>query len=209
MLSSIVARMQHLGNVAFDRVAGIETAGLVDRSQLGFEPDTGNPYQPSNWVNLIGFVRMLRALHIGGGDTFLELGCGKGQVLFVAAHFPFGRVVGLDLSEDMIAVARRNMDPTKHRFRCQDVDLVVGDAAELRIADDVNVCYLYNAFPRPVLERVLDNLDVSLAAHPRRMRLFYLELEEPGVIAAHGYREVRRIRRLRQFVRDPGAPLAP
>ena len=203
VLTSLVARTQHLGNAAFDRLFRIDTAGIVGQAELGFGPETGNHYQPSNWVNLIGVVRMLRTLKVGREDGFLELGCGKGQVVFLAARFPFGRVIGLDLSEDLISVARRNMDPGKHRFQCQHVELVVGDAADYAIPDDVTICYLYHPFPRPVMERVMAHLDASLAARPRRMHILYLEVSDADLLVAHGFHETRTIRRLRQFVREP------
>jgi SAM-dependent methyltransferase len=185
----------------FDRAFGVDTAGHVGGPELGFGPDTGNPYQPSSWVNLIGLVRMLRAMDIDRHDVFLDLGCGKGQVVFVAAYFPFGHVIGLDLSEQLISIARHNLDPGRHRFRCPEIDLVVGDAADYPIPTDVNVCYLYHPFPRPVMERVMARLDASWDAHPRDIRLFYLEAADADLLAAHGFRETRRIRRLRQYVR--------
>jgi SAM-dependent methyltransferase len=202
--SAGIARAQRLGDRTFDRVMGIDTASPVETAQLGFGPETGNPYVPSNWVNLIGLARMLRALDGGPGTGFLDLGCGKGQVIFLVARtFPFRHIVGLDLSEEMIASARRNLDPARHRFRSPNVELVVGDAGDYPIPGDVDTCYLYNPFPRPVMERVMAQLDATLAAHPRRMRLFYLESPDADLLVQHGFREVRRIRRLRLFVREP------
>jgi SAM-dependent methyltransferase len=201
---SVIAGAQRLGDTVFDRVFGIETAGPAGPSELGFGPDTGSPYQPSNWANLIGLVRMMRTLNIGSGDVFLDLGCGKGQVLFLAAHFPFGRVIGLDASEDMISIARRNLDPLRHRFKSRHVELVVGDAADYEIPVDVSICYLYNPFPRPIMERVMAQLDASLAARPRRIRILYLEARDADLIVADGFREIRTIRRLKQFVRNQG-----
>ncbi len=46
---------------------------------------------------------ILEALALGPGDALLELGCGGGLLLRDA---PAGRVVGLDHSEDMVALAR-------------------------------------------------------------------------------------------------------
>lgn len=197
-----VAGLQGLGNRGLDRIFGIETATPVDLSELGFGSDTGSPYQASNWVNLIGLVRVLRELEVAPSDVFLDLGCGKGQVLFVAAHFPFGRVIGLDVSERMISVARRNLEPARRGFRAGGVDLLVEDAAEYEWPAAVNTCYLYNPFPRPVMDRVLANLDASLAECPRRMRLLYLEAVDADLLRARGFREARSIRRLRLFARD-------
>jgi SAM-dependent methyltransferase len=205
-LSSVVARTQHLGNSAFDRLFHIDTAGIVGPAELGFGPEVGNHYVPSNWVNLIGVMRMLRGLHPQRSDGFLDLGCGKGQVIFLAAHFPFGQVHGVDISPELISVARRNLDPGKHHFRCGQVDLVASDATDYVIPSDVTVCYLYHPFPRPVMQQVLAHLDASLAADPRRFHLLYLEATDVDLLEAHGFRQARRIRRLRQFVRDPGPP---
>jgi SAM-dependent methyltransferase len=205
-LTSLVIRTQRAGNVAFDRLFRVDTAGIVGFKQLGFGPEVGEYYMPSNWVNIIGLWRILRGLHVQKSDGFLDLGCGKGQVVFLAAHFPFGRVRGIDLSSDLIAVARSNMDPEKHRFRCDSVDLVVGDAADYAIPEDVTMCYLYHPFPRPVMQQVMAHLDASLAANPRRMHIFYLEAFDTDLLEAHGFRQARRIRRLRQFVRDPQPP---
>lgn len=44
---------------------------------------------------------------------FVDLGCGKGRVLLVAAQRPFRKIVGVDISTDLVAIARRNID----RFR--------------------------------------------------------------------------------------------
>jgi SAM-dependent methyltransferase len=205
-----VAVAQRAGNVVFDRLMGIDTAGIVETSELGFGQDVGRPYHPSNWVNLVAFVRMMRAVDIGRDSAFIDLGCGKGQVAFVAARFfPFARVIGLDLSQDLIAVARSNLDPARHRFRSRKVDLVVGDAAGYAVPVDVDTVYMYNPFPRSILERVIERVDASLAARPRRLRLFYLEAADADLLIAAGFRETRRIRRLHLFERDAVTPIDP
>ena len=198
-----LAYLQTAGNRVFDRAFGTDTARSVGLPGLGFGPEVGSPYQASNWVNLIGLARMLRELEIDREDVFLDLGCGKGQVLFVAAHFPFARVVGLDLSEAMISIARRDLDGRRRGFRAGGVELIAGDAAGFEFPPDVNTCYLYNPFPRPVMAQVLAGMDASLAEHPRTMRVLYLEAADGDLLLAQGFRETRRIRRLRLYVSEP------
>jgi 16S rRNA G1207 methylase RsmC len=48
------------------------------------------------------------ALEINEGDTVIDVGCGSGVLSFVAARLGAGRVIGCDLSEEAIQVARRN-----------------------------------------------------------------------------------------------------
>ena len=44
------------------------------------------------------------------GETVLDLGSGTGKICFIAAQVlgPTGRVIGVDMTDDMLAVARRN-----------------------------------------------------------------------------------------------------
>ena len=66
---------------------------------------------------------------IGGffGNTVLDIGCGAGELsLAVARARPDARVIGLDLSEDLIAAAQRRGG--QHG----NVEFVVGDAATWR-----------------------------------------------------------------------------
>jgi len=42
--------------------------------------------------------------------VFVDLGCGKGKPLLVASRFPFKRIVGVDISESAVAIARSNIE---------------------------------------------------------------------------------------------------
>jgi arsenite methyltransferase len=52
------------------------------------------------------------------GLTILDLGCGSGRDVFLAAKLvgPSGRVIGLDMTEEQLAVARRNLSSQMRRF---------------------------------------------------------------------------------------------
>ena len=47
------------------------------------------------------------------GETVLDLGSGTGKICFIASQVvgPEGKVVGVDMTDDMLEVARRN-EPT-------------------------------------------------------------------------------------------------
>ncbi len=67
------------------------------------------------------------ALEIQPGDTVIDVGCGSGVLSLVAARMGAGRVIGVDLSDDAIAVARRNA----HRLEVSEtVEFRVGDLLE-------------------------------------------------------------------------------
>ncbi|MDT8442103.1 MAG: methyltransferase domain-containing protein [Desulfuromonadales bacterium] len=52
------------------------------------------------------------------GLTVLDLGCGSGRDVYIAAKLvgPRGRVIGLDMTEEQLSVARRHVDSQAARF---------------------------------------------------------------------------------------------
>lgn len=75
---------------------------------------------------------ILEALRLQEGQVVLDAGCGTGaDVVEIARRVgPHGRVVGVDVSETMVAEARRRTEGTG-----LPVEFEVGDAQALRFAD--------------------------------------------------------------------------
>ena len=68
------------------------------------------------------------------GDTVLDLGSGGGIDCFLAAKQvgPGGRVIGVDMTDEMLALARRN----KERVGAANVEFRKGQIEELPVEDD-------------------------------------------------------------------------
>jgi SAM-dependent methyltransferase len=69
---------------------------------------------------------LLNSLRLNGGESALEIGCGTGAVTLPLAKAvgEYGRVVAVDISEPMLAVARQRVDETG----IHNVTLLLGDA---------------------------------------------------------------------------------
>jgi SAM-dependent methyltransferase len=166
-----------------DRRLGIETSQPVDLRTLGFDVENRVEYTPSSWMTL---RRVLRHIDVGPEDGFLDLGSGKGRVVLQAARWPFKRVVGVELSADLNAVARANLEASRPRLRCHDVELVEADLLHYRIPDDVTVVYAYNPVAGPVFDAAMEALIASYDRAPRRMRLLYRYPREHNRLALSG-----------------------
>jgi SAM-dependent methyltransferase len=79
--------------------------------------------------DLPAYARAVTAAGVRAGDVALDVGCGTGRALpaLAAAAGPAGRVLGLDLTPDMMAAAR-----AAGRDRC--ATLVIADARRLPLA---------------------------------------------------------------------------
>lgn len=192
-----LARLRDGGDRLLERHHEVETFGSIEAEDLGLTgPRAG--YKPSSWAAL---SRVLRPGEVGPDDVFLDLGCGKGRILFLAAKLPFKRVIGVELSPELSAAARSNIERKRSELVCPDVQIVTADALDYEIPDDVTFVYLYNPFQGQVFTSVVEKLLASVDRNPRRLRIIYRAPMEHELLLATG--RVRLIRRARGW--RPGA----
>ncbi len=75
-------------------------------------------------------TRYLRA-----GETVLDLGSGAGKICFIASQVvgSSGRVIGVDMNDEMLAVARRNAPEVACRLRYANVEFRKGKIQDLAL----------------------------------------------------------------------------
>jgi cyclopropane fatty-acyl-phospholipid synthase-like methyltransferase len=125
------------------------------------------------------------------------MGSGKGRVLFVAAEYPFRKVIGVEFSNALHDDALANLKRYKYRGRrCADIEAVHADARDFEFPDDNLVIYLFNPFGPEVMERMLANLERSLEKHPRHVIIVMLWPDHSDVVERMAimrvYRKTRR-----------------
>jgi len=178
-----------------ERPLGVDTARIVDLASLGLAAPNRVDYEPSGWLDL---RLILRRGEVTVDDVFLDLGSGKGRVLLQAAAYPFHRIIGVELSAQLMAIARTNVDRRRERLRCREIELIIADVVDYELPDDVTVVYMYNAFGGSVFRAVVDRLVASVDGNPRRLRLIYrTALEDEALLATGRFREVRSVPGLR------------
>lgn len=71
--------------------------------------------------------------HLRAGETVLDLGSGTGKFCFIAAQVvgPTGRVIGVDMTDDMLEVARRNAPVIAKRLGYANVEFRKGRIQDL------------------------------------------------------------------------------
>jgi SAM-dependent methyltransferase len=161
----------------FDWRFGTDTRRKLDTSL--FEAHLANrehavSYQPTKAQP---FLRLLRELQLPLGSTFVDVGCGKGKVLLLAAQRKqnrFKRIVGLEFSETLCAQAKKNIKIFQAKGEVMaPIEVVQGDATQHTLAGDENVFFLYNPFDGVILAQFLDVIRRSAAQHPRQIWLLY------------------------------------
>jgi SAM-dependent methyltransferase len=153
---------------AFDEAHGVDTRGIVRLGALRIDSPNrsqGVRYEasaPSVFRALVGAIP---------GDladfVFVDMGSGKGRVVLLASEYPFRRVVGVEFSPELDAVARANVEALRRQGRGSSIELVCADATAFAFPDEPLVLYFFNPFAPEVMREVLQNLADSLARAPR------------------------------------------
>ena len=150
---------------------GIRTADHVAAHLIGVGPD-GEDYFPTDYQL---FERAIRRITVHPWlDVFLDIGCGKGRLLIMAAKYPFRRVIGIDFSEELCRAARENVKSLRPAERDR-VEVIQADATAFQVPDEVTVIFMFNPFTGRVLQQSLERIRESLLRSPRVLWLYYLQ----------------------------------
>lgn len=107
--------------------------------------------------------------------SFIDIGCGKGRALFIAAELPFRQLIGVELSGELCEVARSNVarDPAW----TERISIVNQDATNFNYPEGPLVLFFYYPFYAAVFRRVLKNLERQLRRSPRPAYLLYADFD--------------------------------
>jgi SAM-dependent methyltransferase len=159
----------------FDILHGTDTGGMVPTAKLHAVSlsalcATGYLGSPPSTLR-----QALAALPIQHQQfSFIDFGCGKGRVLFVAAEFPFRHVFGVEIAVELASAAMANL--SLNQLWKERISIVNQDATKFVFPDGPFVLYFYNPFYGRVLRRVLANLQRELRRSPRDALLVFADI---------------------------------
>lgn len=176
-----------LGKAIFARGAHLRTEGLIPLEELNLASPGRMRYKPVGWSIL---PRILPARQVSSDDVFIDYGSGMGRMVYeAAARYPFKRVIGLELSEELNGIARDNIDRNYSRLRCSNVEIVTGDALDYDPPPDVTVALFCNPFTGAILETAVRKL-LDAASGP--LRIIYFNPVEHDLLMATGRLTVKK-----------------
>jgi Methyltransferase domain len=165
---------RYVDGYRFDRREGLETRGrtwLSPELRSAAAHDDGVPYVPTPHRAL---RQLLASLPLDPGDvTFIDLGCGKGRTLAIAAQHGFRRIVGVELDDRLVHIARKNA----RRIQTPasgSVQVIHGDASAYRLPAEPMVLYLFNPFGEHTMRCVARAVEAAFAELPRPIFIAYL-----------------------------------
>ena len=148
---------------------GFERTELMNISRRFI--DLAYSYMPSNYKLLEHvFTEVNRYEH---NQTFLDIGCGKGRAMMVAAHYDFKRITGVEINMDYCTSLSEKAIEYQNEFNCH-FEIICQDASEYHIPDDVQTIFFYNPFKETTMRKVVANILQSATKKERPLYIIYL-----------------------------------
>jgi SAM-dependent methyltransferase len=125
-------------------------------------------------------MRVLRPIFEGlsiqhSDYRFVDFGSGMGRVVLYAARYPYREVIGVEFAAELYAAAQDNVRKTELLpERRAPIRLYCMDATEFPIPEGNLICFFFNPFEAPVMEKVAAHIADSLAKNPRDCMIVYV-----------------------------------
>ncbi|MBR0382959.1 MAG: class I SAM-dependent methyltransferase [Eubacterium sp.] len=149
----------------FDIRHGTEFGGI------DFKGDRGGrfAYYPSS-VFTFPLLRRYIKRHMNGGKghSVLDIGCGKGLILYFFSSLDFDLVSGIEYNGKLCRIAKRNL-----RKVSRPAKVYQADAVDFTMYENYDTFYLYNPFDEAIVEKCTDRIMSSLERRPRKLTVIY------------------------------------
>lgn len=174
VVGTLTTGLAVLGDLYFDWRYHTNTAGRYDLKGDEGRPENREYVRSYTPTRVQGIRKCLKSLNLPRNGCFVDLGCGKGRTLLLAAEYGFSRIVGVEFSEPLCRIAQENVEHYSRKTGVQaQFQVVYADVAEYEIEDDQTVFFIFNSFGVPILTEVVKSIEVSWRRRPRPLWLIY------------------------------------
>lgn len=176
---------------------GIQTTGADELHSLekkGIDTGHATIYMPLSYDILEDVLSQVNA---GSTRHFIDIGCGKGRAMCVAAHKGFTKISGIDFSREFCDAARKNLQETQQHIPGFKFTVYNNDAFYFDIPADADCIFLFNPFDEVIMSGVIENIDISLEENPRSLTVIYANPMQKHLFMGAGYKELYHTRRMK------------
>ncbi len=191
-----IAKHILLQEIKGEKKYGITTTGADELKKLekrGIDIDHSTIYMPVSYDVLEEILNQLTNPHDAMHkpiNHFLDIGCGKGRALCVAAHKGFNKLTGIDFSKEFCKAAEENLIITQQQFPALQYKVINNDAFYFEIPADVDCIFMFNPFDDVIMSGVAENILESFEINPRPITLIYVNPLYKEELLAVGFKQI-------------------
>jgi len=146
-------------DILFEYINGIDTLSAVPTKELGLENSAAleqcSRYVPSFSSCVRDILDRLKSKIDFSSGNFVDMGSGKGKVLFVARKYDFKKIIGVEYSEGLHNICENNikkMGMEKRIFSIHE------DGSLYKPNPENIIYYFFNPFTGDLLDTCLKNI---------------------------------------------------
>lgn len=186
-----------LREIKGEKKYNIQTTGADELAHLeekGIDTSNSTVYMPASYELLEEiFIRLQPA----NCRHLVDIGCGKGRAMCVAAHYNIPAITGIDFSKEFCNAAIKNLEQTKETIHSFTYTVINNDAFYYEIPTDADCIFLFNPFNEIIMSSVVKNIQKSFLKNPRSIYIIYLNPMHKDLFLNQGYKEIFSTKKLR------------
>jgi len=194
-IAAILLRQEIWGEKKY----GINTTGADELKKLteeGIDISHATIYMPVSYVLLETIFNQLSPTP---RNHFLDIGCGKGRAICVAAYHGYNKISGVDFSNLLCKIAAQNMIVVQKKFPTVQFEVTNKNVLDYDIPDDVDCIFLFNPFDEMMTGKVADAVKKSMEISTRFLQIVYANPLYKKAFEDIGFTEVYYSKTLNYF----------
>ncbi|MCM2370722.1 class I SAM-dependent methyltransferase [Aporhodopirellula aestuarii] len=181
--NSLQSVLSVVDDYVFDRRHQLDTRSEVAINDLDISDEDkqhADKYKPTRARY---FRKIMAKLDLPREGVFVDVGCGKGRILLLAAEHGFDQVVGLEISPSLCEIAERNVASFRENTpTASSIEVVCTNILDYQMDGSETVFFLYSPFDQPVTKTFLEMIRQSINDHPRDLWLIIDEFRFPELL---------------------------
>ena len=159
---------------SFDRARNVQTTGSIPIASLLTLSDNkfAEDYVPTPFSII---KRSIESIPEDLSDfTFIDVGSGKGRVLFTACAYSFRRVIGVEFSQVLHDHCTNNIARLNSRYnKAQYIESILEDALQYDLPNENLVIFMFNPFQEKIMKAFVERIESHIRKTGKKTYIIY------------------------------------
>ena len=182
-------RKYHISTLGEDELKSLKGRG-IDISHATI-------YMPINYYVIERLMREI--VKYESNKTFLDVGCGKGRAMIVAAAYGFEQITGIDFSKEFCEDSEATIKLYSQKNSTAHFTVINTDAYYFEIPNDITTIFFFNPFDGFIMNEVVSNIIKSRNRNSRTIRVLYANPQHKSIFIENGFSEIYYFKKWRLF----------
>jgi len=172
----------------------IELDRLKTITVTGDNLDHASIYQACNYYILEKGFDYLGS--INENKNIIDLGCGKGRAMIVAAHYGFQNITGIEFARALCLSAENNIREIRKIYPSVKFNIICDDVINYKIEKDQTVFFFFNPFDEVIMLKVVKNILSSFKENERKIYIMYANPVHKEIFLSADFKEEYYLKKL-------------